>query len=172
MKISREIIINGESNNTEYELTGIEIERCYNEYVEQHDKDDVVRNLKEMEYEDWENIPEEIIANLVSQVRERMKSDRDDAIMLVIHQNEDVLEKYKEVWKSFDIVYEQTRRHTFSVRAKTREGAEDLFSKWKDRNWRDFDDAMNDEDEYDGDIWSTDETNDDPDCADISGEEI
>ena len=172
MKISREFIINGESQNVEYELTGIELERCYNEYVELHDRNEVLHQLRDLEYEDIENIPEDIIADLASQVREKMEEYRDDAILSVIRQNGEILEKYKEAWKSYDIEYEQTRRHIFSVKAKRREEAEELFCKWKERNRREFDDTMNDEDEYDGCICSTDETSDDPDYADISEEVI
>lgn len=40
MKIQREIIINGESQRVDYELTGIELERAFNEYQYTHDKEE------------------------------------------------------------------------------------------------------------------------------------
>ena len=171
MKINREIIINGVSNNTEYELTGVELERAYNEYVERHDKDEVVRQLKDMEYEDLENIPEEIIADLASQVREKMEDYRDQAIISVIQRNEELLAPYKEAWKLFEIECTQTRRRTFTVRAKNDDDADRIFEEWRDRNTRDYDYEMSDAEIDDEDIGTAYEVGGNPDYAEIKGED-
>ena len=171
MKISREIIINGESMRMDYELTGVELERCYNEYVEKHDRDEVVHQLKDLEYEDLENIPENIIADLASQVREQMENYRDQAILNVIHQNEELLAQYKEKWKVFSCEIKLTKTHTYTVRAKNSTDAENILNNWVERNDYEVEsDFENEYPEYDYG-WMEEEENIDPDDADISMDE-
>ena len=171
MKISREIIINGNSQNTEYELTGIELERCYNEYIELHDRNEVIHQLKDLEYEDLDNIPEDIIADLASQVRDKLNTYMDDAVLKVIHDNEEKLEEYKEKWKSFYCEVTQTKTHGFYIKAKDKHEAEDLLQKYIERR----EDDVQDEFEYEIPDYETgwiDECNTDPENCDIKEEDM
>ena len=129
MKITREIIINGMSNSTEYELTGIELERAYNEYVEIHDKNEVIHHLKDLEYEDIDGIPEDIIADLASQSREKMENFRDDAVLSTIHDNEDLLAPYKEKWKVFTKKVRVEVEKEYTIKAKNEDDADALWEK-------------------------------------------
>ena len=175
MKISREIIINGMSNNTEYELTGIELERCFNEYQSTHDRSEVVHQLKDLEYEDLENIPEDIIADLASQVREKMDSLMDEVVLKVIRENEEVLEPYKEKWKVFTKTIHVEATKDYTIKARNESEADAIWEKWSERHGRQITDDMNEEVQYNGD-WDWDygmEEDEycDPDDADISEEE-
>ena len=169
MKISREIIINGMSNNTEYELTGVELERCFNEYQSVHDRNEIVHYLEDMEYEDLDNIPEDIIADLASQFREKMDNLMDDVALEVIRKNEDVLEQYKEKWKVFSCEVTQTKTHTYTIRAHSSEEAENILNEWMDRHESEVEDDF--ENEYVDNTefgWMEEEEGwDDPDTADI-----
>lgn len=175
MKISREIIINGESQNTEYELTGIELERCFNEYQSQKDKDLVVHYLRDAEYEDVDNIPEEIIADLASQFRDNIDSLIDDSMMRIINRNEDSLEEYKEKWKVFSTEVTLTLTHEYTIKARNREEAKQIFESWSENNCDQMEEDLVEDARYNGDwdygyMYEDDST--DPDCADISKEDV
>ena len=172
MKISREIM----NNSIEIELTGIEIERTYNEYIERHDKDEVIRQLKDMDYENLDNIPEEIIADLASQVRERIEEYRDQAIIKLIHQNEELLAQYKEKWKIFRKKVTVTAEHEYTIKAKSAEEAEAIFETWSERKSSQITSDICEDVEYNGDWeWGEDVEEDeygDPEDVDIDGEEF
>lgn len=175
MKISREIIINGESQNTEYELTGIELERCFNEYQSQKDKDLVVHYLRDAEYEDVDNIPEEIIADLASQFRNNIDSLIDDSMTRIINRNEDSLEEYKEKWKVFSTEVTLTLTHEYTIKARNREEAKHIFESWSENNCDQMEEDLVEDARYNGDwdygyMYEDDST--DPDCADISKEDV
>ena len=175
MKISREIIINGESQNTEYELTGIELERCFNEYQSQKDKDLVVHYLRDAEYEDVDNIPEEIIADLASQFRNNIDSLIDDSMTRIINRNEDSLEEYKEKWKVFSTEVALTLTHEYTIKARNREEAKHIFESWSENNFDQMEEDLVEDARYNGDwdygyMYEDDST--DPDCADISKEDV
>ena len=167
MKITREIIINGESQRVDYELTGIELERCFNEYQSTKNQNKVVHQLKDLEYEDLENIPEDIIADLASQFREKMDNLMDDVVLEVIRKNEEILEPYKEKWKVFSCEVTQTKTHTYTVRAKNSTDAENILNNWFDHHESqveyDFEDELADTDFG----WMEEEEDFDPDNADI-----
>ena len=172
MKISREIIINGVPQRVDYELTGVELERCYNEYIERHDKDEVIRRLKDLEYEDLENIPENIIADLASQVRERMEEYRDQAIIKLIHDSEELLAPYKEKWKVFTKKVRVEVEKEYTIKAKNEEDADALWEKWFERHsQRVIDDLAYEMDtqNFDEDDPEEDEYTD-PEYADIKEE--
>lgn len=171
MKISREIIINGISQTTEYELTGVELERAYNEYVEIHDKNEVIHQLKDAEYEDIENIPDDIIADLASQVRERMEEYRDQAILDLIRKNEETLAPYKDKWKVFTKKVTLTVDKEYTIKARNEEEADTLFERWSERHGSEMVDDLMEDAEYNGDFdYDDPEEYDefgDPDNADI-----
>ena len=175
MKISREIIINGEAQTVEYELTGIELERCYNEYVEQHDRAEVIHQLKDLEYEDLENIPENIIADLASQFREKMENLMDEVVLEVIHKNEEALEPYKEKWKVFSTEVTLTLTHEYTIKARNREEAKQIFESWSENNCDQMEEDLVEDARYNGDWdygYMYDDDSTDPDCADISEEDV
>ena len=171
MKITREIIINGMSNNTEYELTGIELERCFNEYQSTKDRSEVVHQLKDLEYEDLENIPEDIIADLASQVREKMNNLMDEVVLEVIRRNEEILEPYKQKWKVFTKTIHVEADKEYTIKARSESEANEIWEKWSERYGRQITNDMCEEIEYNGDWdWDYDMDEDeycDPDDADI-----
>lgn len=176
MKITREIIINGESTNVEYELTGIELERCFNEYQSTHDQSEVIHQLKDLGYEDLENIPEDTIADLASQVREKMDNLMDEVVLEVIRKNEEVLEPYKEKWKVFTKTVRVEATKEYTIKARNESEADEIWEKWSERHNEEITDDMCDEVQYNGD-WDYDYDMEedeycDPDDADISEEDV
>ena len=176
MKITREIIINGMSNNTEYELTGVELERCFNEYQSTHDRNEVVHQLKDLEYEDLENIPEDIIADLASQFREKMDNLMDDVALDVIRNNEEVLEQYKQKWKVFTKTIHVEAEKSYAIKARSESEAETIWEQWSEQHGDRITEDMYEEVQYNGDWdWDYDMDEDeygDPDDADISGDDV
>ena len=171
MKISREIIINGMSNNTEYELTGVELERCFNEYQSTHDQNEIIHQLKDLDYEDLENIPEDIIADLASQFREKIDNLMDDVAIEVIRKNEEVLKRYKTKWKVFCAKVTQTKERYYTIRAKDEREAEDLIANYLENEY----DKANDDFEYEDAEYDTlfidEDDSCDPDEAEIKGDD-
>lgn len=117
MKITREIIINGESQRVDYELTGIELERCYNEYVNREEKNAIVNRLEEDEYEGIMDIPDDLIQRMAEKYHKFLDEYSADVKSAAMN---DVLEKfgtelepYKEKMKVFE--YEITRTQTITV---------------------------------------------------------
>lgn len=176
MKINREIIINGISNNTEYELTGIELERAYNEYVAVHDRNEILYKLQDLEYEDIESIPEDVIADLASQLRTKMNDHMDDAVLDVVLRNEETLAPYKEKWKTYTKTVRVEAEKEYSIKARSEAEAETLWERWSEKHGRQITEDMCDEIEYNGDWdWDEDIEEDaygDPDDADISEEDM
>ena len=174
MKITREIIINGMSNNTEYELTGIELERCFNEYQSTKDLSEVVHQLKDLEYEDLENIPEDIIADLASQVREKMNNLMDEVVLEIIRRNAEILEQYKQKWKVFTKTIHVEADKEYTIKARNESEADAIWEKWSERHGDRITEDMCEEVQYNGDWdWDYDMDEDeycDPDDADIKEE--
>ena len=169
MKISREIIINGMSNNTEYELTGIELDMASNENLSKHDKAEVFHQLTDLEYK---NVPDDVIEDLASQFRTMINDLIDEYIIKVIHINEGILEQYKQKWKVFTCDVTQTRTRTYSIRAKDAQEAEDMLSRYFDHHENEVESDMEDElPDYDFGWVSEQENWCDPDNADITEEE-
>ena len=175
MKISREIIINGMSNNTEYELTGIELERCFNEYQSTKDRSEVVHQLKDLEYEDLENIPEDIIADLANQVREKIDNFMDEVALEVIRKNEEILEPYKEKWKVFTKTIRVEAEKEYTIRARSESEADTIWERWSERHGDRITEDMCEEVQYNGDWdWDYDMEEDkytDPDDAEVKGDD-
>lgn len=124
-----------------------------------------------------DDIPAELFSKMVDEVmkeKEAMDSNMGSnifpAMNAVIEKHRDELKK-EEPWKLFAVVYEQTKRHTFSVKAKNEEDAERIFNQWKDDHIYEFDNDMADEDVYDDEILYTEESTGNPDYADIREEE-
>lgn len=175
MTIDREIIINGESQNTKYELTGIELERCYNEYVETKNKNEVIHQLKDLEYEDIDGIPEDIISDLASQMQEKLDNARDEIILKLIHDNEELLKPYKEKWKVFSKEVTLTLTHEYTIKAKNKEDADRIFESWSENNAYQMTEDLTGDAQWDGDWdygYTYEDNCTDPDCADISEEDV
>ena len=175
MTIDREIIINGESQNTKYELTGIELEHAYNEYVETKNKNEVIHHLKDLEYEDIDGIPEDIISDLASQMQEKLDNARDEIILKLIHDNEELLKPYKEKWKVFSKEVTLTLTHEYTIKAKSKEQADKIFESWAESNAYQMTEDLCEDAQWNGDFdygytYEDDSTN--PDYADISEEDI
>lgn len=171
MKISREIIINGNSQNTEYELTGIELEHCYNEYVFTHDKNEILRQLRDLEYEAVDEIPEDKIEEMAKSVAEKMEELRDEIVLKVIHENEEDLAEYKTKWKVFSAKVSQTKERYYTIKARDEREAEDLLANYLENEY----DRANDDFEYEDAEYDTlyieEDNYADADNADIKGDE-
>lgn len=179
MKISREIIINGQSQRVDYELTGVELERAFHEYQNQSDKAEVTARLKESgEYERWDEIPDEIISQMAEDFRTEMDTIADTmgdgripAMESVFKRHKEDLEEYKEKWKVYSVKVQQTKEHYYSVKAKTEEEAIDLLERYLEDGYTRAECDFEDEDaEYE--TLYVDETEyTDPENCDIKGDE-
>lgn len=170
-EISREIIVDGEVMQKKITLTGIEMERIYNVVKRQKDESKVLTSLAERGYENWEEIPEALLDALVDVYQENEDDGKTSAINAVIAKHGEELEPYKEKWKLYEIEVTQTRRRTWSVRAKSDESADRIFEEWRETHIREFDFEMEDSEIVDEDIESAYETEGNPDYADITEEE-
>lgn len=181
MKISREIIINGQSQRVDYELTGVELERAFHEYQNIADKKEVTARLKESgEYERWDEIPDEIISQMAEDFRTEMDTIADTmgdgripAMESVFNRHKEDLEEYKEAWKVFSREVTLTLTRDYTIRAKTKEQADAIFERWAENHEDEFISDMEEEipgGDWDyGMAWEEDDT--DPDDADIREEE-
>lgn len=175
MKITREIIINGESQRVDYELTGIELERCYNEYVSREEKNAIVNRLDEDEFEGIIDIPDDLIQRMAEKYHkfldEYSANVKSAAMSDVLVKFGAELEPYKEKWKVFSCEVTQTKTHTYTVRAKNSTDAENILNNWFDHHESqvvyDFEDELADTDFG----WMEEEEDFDPDNADITVEE-
>lgn len=102
-----------------------------------------------------DEIPAELFGKMVDEVMqekdamdENMGSNIFPAMNAVIEKHKDELKK-EEPWGLFEIECTQTRRRTFSVRAKSADDADRVFSEWRDRHISDYDNEMSDADAED-----------------------
>lgn len=182
MKISREIIIDGVSQRVDYELTGVELERAFNEYQNQSDKHEVIARLEESgEYERWNEIPDEIISQMAEDFRTEMDTIADTmgdgripAMESVFSRHKADLDEYKQKWKVFSREVTLTLTKEYTIRAKTAEEADAIFEEWSENNADLLLDDLTEDAEYNGD-WdygmAYDEEDMNPDDADIKKEE-
>ena len=174
MKISRELIVNGVSQNVEYELTGIELERCFNEYVNQMEKNAIVNRLNEDEFERIMEIPDDLIQRMAEKYHkfldEYSVNVKSVAMNDVLEKFGAELEPYKEKWKVFSCEVTQTKTHTYTIRAKNSTDAENILDEWFKYHEHEVDADF----EYelpDTDFgWIEEEEDFDPDNADITVE--
>lgn len=151
MKITREIL----GTDVEIELTLSEMLNC-REMMDLYDTFDMFgTHLFENGYVD---VPSEIIERLSKDVVEEkdafdanMGSNIFPAMEAVIRKNADELGKYKkDPYKLFEIEYIQTRKRTWTIRARNREEADLIFHIWRDNHMDRYDDDI-----ADGDIDDT-----------------
>lgn len=169
MKITREININGVSTPVEYDLTGIELERCFNEIQHRKDWDTVIAQLEKQGYEDIDGIPEATIEELTTQLRDKANTMMEDFAEHVIEVNEDELKPYKEKWKVYSKEVTLTLTKTYTVRAKNEEDADRIFDEWSENHGGTIENELFEE-IYNGDwdIGDAEEEDDTlPDYADI-----
>ena len=130
-----------------------------------------MHQLKDLEYEDLENIPEDIIADLASQVREKMNNLMDEVVLEVVRKNEEVLEPYKEKWKVFTKTVHVEVDKEYTIKARDQSEADAIWEKWSERHGNRITEDMCEEIQYNGD-WDYDydmeeDEYGDPDDADI-----
>lgn len=171
MKITREIIINGEAQQVSYELTGIELERCYNEYKNQEEKNAIVNRLDEDEYEGIMDIPDDLIQRMAEKYHkfldEYSANVKSAAMNDVLEKFGTELEPYKEKWKVFSCEVTQIKKHTYTVRAKNSTDAESTLNNWFDHHEYEVDSDFEDELPETDFGWMEEEEDFDPDNADI-----
>lgn len=168
-----------------FELTDAEMESAFNEYQFQCDVITIKARLKESgEYENWEEIPDETICDLARKYREHMngfaETMGDNSIPsfeATVKDYAEILEEYKEKWKVFSKEVTLTLTHEYTIKAKSKEDADRIFGEWSEQS-RNIDQMIEDliEDaRWDGD-WDYGYTYEDdctdPDCVDISEEDI
>ena len=175
MKITREFKFFDETITKEIELTGIELEHAYNEYVETKNKNEVIHHLKDLEYEDIDGIPEDIISDLASQMQEKLNNARDEIILKLIHDNEELLKPYKEKYKVYSKEVTLTMTKEYTIKAKSKEDAERIFESWSEHNSDQMTEDLTDDARWNGDWdygYTYEDNHTDPDDADISEEDI
>lgn len=181
MKVTRKLIVNGNPIRTEFELNETELALAYQEYQSIADKCEVTARLQEMGYEKYDEVPEELIAELAGQFRQEMDTisytmgdGRIPAMESVFKKNAEKLEEYKTRWRVFSKTINVTVFKTYYIKAKSEIEAETLFDKWRDQN---VDSMCNDFAgliDYDGE-WDEDSVEEatwmDPEDADIKEDE-
>jgi len=173
MKISREFIINGESQHVDYELTGIELDQATNENLSRHDKAEIRNQLKDLEY-NVDDMTEDVIEELAEQFRRSIDDAIDDFVLKTIHANEEKLEQYKIKYKVFSKEVTLTLTHEYTIKAKSKEEAEAIFEQWAESNSYQLSDDLTEDARWSGD-WDygyTYEEDGDPDDADIKEEDL
>ena len=177
MKITREVLINGVSMTTEYELTGIELERCYNEYRATHTADEVRRQLRDSEENyDVDSIPDDVIGTIVDEVHSIIdESTFNDTVLIAIQNNANQLEQYKPHYKVFTKRVRVTLEHEYTIRAKDECDAEDIFDEWSQHHMKvivgDLTEDVENDGDFDWDSAQEDPDYSDPDNADIMVDE-
>lgn len=161
-----------------FTLTDAEMESAYNEYQFQCDMIETESRLKESgEYENWEEIPIELMEKLAREFREQMRTIEENmgdgripAMEAVFRRHEEELKRYKEKWKLFnkEVTLKLTKEYT--IKAKTKEEADAIFENWSERHADRMTDDLTEDAQWDGE-WNygyTYEDSGDPDDADIT----
>ena len=129
--------------------------------------------------EDWivDEIPAKLFGKMVDEVmqeKESMDNNMGDnifpAMNAVIEKHKDELRK-EEPWGLFEIECTQTRKVTWTIRAKSDDDAERIFEEWREHHIREYDDAFADAEVDDEEIDSAYACEGNPDYADITVEE-
>lgn len=178
-KITRKI---GETY-VDFELTDAEMESAFTEYQFQCDVIEVKARLKESgEYENWEEIPCELIEDLARTFRNEMMAIMDGmgdgripAMESVFKKYENDLEQYKLKYKLFSKEVTLTMTKVYTIKAKSQEEADRIFDVWSDRHGNDMCDDLTEDVRFNGDWdygYTYEEDDEDPEYADISEEDV
>ena len=172
MNITRDMTIGENTQTFSYTLTGIEMERTYNEVVDRKVHDLLYEVLDEKEYENASEIPTE----LIDEIKEKFSKEMTDLFRTTmenaVEHFEDRLEQYKERLKVFQ--YEMTRRttYTISIAAKNEDDADAFMERKFGSDEYAFDDELSSsgaESEYD--YGYAEEVEGNPEYADYNVEE-
>ena len=152
-----------------------------NEICEIVQLDDDMYNVRERlgdnGYENYKDIPDELIKKIAKNFRERMDAiaeNMGDEFDAAVAQYEDELEQYKEKWKVFSKNVTLTLEHEFKIVARNDEEAEALFEQWSERHGREMTETLTDDAEYNGDFDYDsvyEEEGENPEYADIKPED-
>ena len=120
-----------------------------------------------------DEIPPELFRQMVVEVMiekdtmdSNMGSNIFPAMNAVIEKHKDELKK-EEPWGLFEIECTQTRKVTWTIRAKSDDDAERIFKEWREHHIREYDDAFADADVDDEEIDSAYACEGNPEYADI-----
>lgn len=182
--ISRKI---AEGQYVNFELTDAEMESAFNEYQFQMDILTIKSRIKESgEYENWEDIPDDIIYDMAKRYREHMTGFAETmgdnsfpSAEATIKEFADKLDEYREKWKVFSKEVTLTLTKEYTIKAKNKEDAERIFEAWSESR-HGMDQIMcelTEDVQYDGDwrygyAYEEDASVCDPDNADISEEDV
>lgn len=178
-KITRKI---GETY-VDFVMTDAEMESAFTEYQFQCDVIEVKARLKESgEYENWEEIPCELIEDLARTFRNEMTALMDGmgdgripAMESVFKKYERDLEQYKEKYKLFSKEVTLTLTKEYTIKAKSREEADRIFDAWSERNVDRMEADLTEDMRYDGDWdygYTYEDDDGDPEYANISEEDV
>ena len=124
-----------------------------------------------------DDIPAELFGKMVDEVMKEkevmdsnMGSNIFPAMDAVIAKHKDELRK-EEPWGLFEIECTQTRKVTWTIRAKSDDDAERIFTEWREHHTREYDDAFIDAEIDDDNIDSAYACEGNPEYADIIVEE-
>ena len=166
-----------------FELSDAEMESAFNEYQFQCDIVTIKARIKEAgEYENWEEIPDDLIYSMAQKYREHMtgfaETMGDNSIPsyeATVKDFSEQLEEYKEKWMAFSKEVTLTLTHEYTIRAKNKEDAERIFESWSEHNVDQMVEDLTDDARWDGDWdygYTYEDSYTDPDNTDISEEDI
>ena len=167
MKIKRNIL----GAEIEIELTADEVRSAYDAHQYELDEQEVNDAL--MTTCEYDDIPADVLKELTQMYRMRMNdAGAPNAFSMankIIEENRILLNPYKkkEEWKVYEIEVTQTRKKTWTVRARNDEQAEEIFEEWRESHIREFDYEMSDAEIDDEETGSAYECEGDPEYADI-----
>ena len=166
-----------------FELTDAEMESAFGEFQFQNDVVNVKARLEESgEYENFENIPDELIYAMAKKYREHIEGFAETmgdnsipSFEATVKEFSEKLEEYKEKWKVFSKEVTLTLTHEYTIKAKNKEQADNIFESWAESNAYQMTEDLCEDAQWNGDFdygytYEDDSTN--PDYADISEEDI
>lgn len=132
-----------------FELTDAEMESAFSEFQFQNDVVNVKARLEESgEYEDFENIPDDVIYAMAKKYREHIEGFAETmgdnsipSFEATVRDFADRLEEYKEKLKVFEYELQRTTTYTIRIAAKSEERAD----AWMERTFGNDEGRFDDE---------------------------
>jgi hypothetical protein len=168
MQIKRNIL----GTDVVIDLTEGEILDAHYE-VERYNTQEMLNERLMQEENIIDEIPPELLRQMVKEVMiekdtmdSNMGSNIFPAMNAVIEKHKDELKK-EEPWGLFEIECTQTRKVTWTIRAKSDDDAERIFEEWREHHIREYDMAFEDAEVSDEEIDSAYACEGNPEYADI-----
>lgn len=123
-----------------------------------------------------DEIPAELFGKMVDEVMQEKDAMDENIVNNIFPAMNAVIEKHKDELKKeepcglFEIECVQTRKRTWTVRAKNADDADRIFEEWREHHMKEYDYEMADAELDDDDIGSAYACEGDPEYADITVE--